>query len=77
MQVGQTAPEFHAITQEWEKSALLENTKGKTRIIAAVPSLDTEVCDRETRKFNQEASQLSKDIVIVAISTDLPFTQKR
>ncbi len=77
MQVGQFAPEFHATTQEWEKIALLENTKGKTRIIAAVPSLDTEVCDIETRKFNQEASQLSKDIVIIVISTDLPFAQKR
>jgi len=77
IQVGQPAPEFHAITQDWENIPLLENTKGKTRIIAAVPSLDTEVCDRETRKFNLEASQLSKEIVIIVISTDLPFTQKR
>ena len=77
IQVGQQAPEFHAITQDWEKIPLLESTKGKTRIIASVPSLDTEVCDRETRKFNQEASQLSKDIVIIVISTDLPFAQKR
>ena len=77
IQIGLPAPEFHAITQDWEKIPLLESTKGKTRIIASVPSLDTEVCDRETRKFNQEASQLSKDIVIIVISTDLPFAQKR
>ncbi len=50
---------------------------GKVRIITAVPSLDTEVCDRETRRFNQEAATLSKDIVILVISTDLPFAQKR
>jgi thioredoxin-dependent peroxiredoxin len=77
LQVGQTAPEFHATTQEWENIALLENTKGKVRIIVAVLSLETDVCDRETRKFNQEASELSKDISIIVISTDLPFTQKR
>jgi thiol peroxidase len=77
IQIGQPAPEFHAITQDWENIPLLENTKGKTRIIASVPSLDTEICDRETRKFNQEASQLSKEIVIIVISTDLPFAQKR
>ncbi len=47
------------------------------RIIAAVPSLDTEVCDRETRRFNLEAAALNKDIAILVISTDLPFAQKR
>jgi len=39
--------------------------------------LDTEVCDRETRKFNQEAAALSKDVTILVISMDLPFAQKR
>jgi thiol peroxidase len=47
------------------------------RIITALPSLETDVCDRETRRFNLEAAALSKDIVILAISTDLPYTQKR
>jgi thiol peroxidase len=77
MQVGHSAPEFHATTQEWEQIPVLENSKGKVRIIASVPSLDTDVCDRETRKFNLEASALSKDIAIIVISTDLPFAQKR
>jgi thioredoxin-dependent peroxiredoxin len=77
LQVGQPAPEFHATTQEWEQIPLLESTKGKVRIIAAVPSLDTDVCDRETRKFNQEASELSKNIAIIVVSADLPFAQKR
>jgi len=74
---GQIAPEFHAVTQNWEYIAVLESTKGKVRIIAAVPSLETSVCDRETRRFNEEAANLSKDIVIIVISADLPYTQKR
>lgn len=77
LQVGNTAPEFSAINQDWEEVKILEKTAGKVRIIAAVPSLDTDVCDRETRRFNQEASQLSDKVVIVVISVDLPFAQRR
>jgi thioredoxin-dependent peroxiredoxin len=47
------------------------------RIISAVLSLETETCDRETRRFNLEAAALGKEIAILVISTDLPFTQKR
>jgi thiol peroxidase len=46
-------------------------------ILSAVPSLDTEVCDRETRRFNEEAAKLGEDIVIYTISTDFPMAQKR
>lgn len=77
IRIGQPAPEFHAMSQDWEMMPLLENTKGKIRIIASLLSMDTDVCDRETRKFNLEASQLSKEIAIIMISADLPFTQKR
>ena len=42
-----------------------------------MPSLDTEVCDRETRRFNEEASRLNEDIIVWTISTDFPFAQKR
>jgi len=77
LQIGDVAPEFLATNQDWEEIAILKNTAGKVRIIAAVPSLDTEVCDRETRRFNLEASQLSTYITIIIISTDLPFAQKR
>ncbi len=75
--VGQTAPEFTVQNQDWQFLNVLETTKGKVRILAAVPSLDTSVCDTETRRFNEEASKLGDDIVIVTISTDLPYTQKR
>ncbi|MCS7010384.1 MAG: thiol peroxidase [Anaerolineales bacterium] len=74
---GDLAPEFVVQTQNWEPFQGLAQTAGKVRIIAAVPSLDTEVCDRETRRFNQEAASLSEDIVILVISMDLPFAQKR
>ncbi len=75
--VGSVAPDFTAQAQDWLPVRGLADTKGKVRIIAAVPSLDTEVCDRETRRFNQEAASLSKDIAIEVISTDLPYAQKR
>lgn len=75
--VGQTAPDYVVQATDWSTKRGLADTEGKVRIIAAVPSLDTEVCDRETRRFNQEAASLSKDIVILVISTDLPYAQKR
>ena len=75
--VGKPAPEFTAQGLDWSVVHGLADTKGKVRVIAAVPSLDTEVCDRETRRFNLEAAALDKDIVIQVVSTDLPYTQKR
>jgi thiol peroxidase len=74
---GDIAPEFSAQTLDWSLFNGLANTSGKVRIIAAVHSLDTEVCDRETRRFNMEAAALSRDIAILVISTDLPYAQKR
>lgn len=75
--VGQEAPEFQAQTQDWNLINVLEETQGKVRIIAALPSIETGVCDRETRRFNEEAASLSEDIVIIPISTDLPYTQAK
>jgi thiol peroxidase len=77
IQVGQTAPDFSAHALDWSMVRGLGDTQGKVRILAAVPSLDTDTCDRETRRFNQEAASLSDDIVIEVISTDLPYAQKR
>jgi thiol peroxidase len=74
---GDVAPEFSVQTLDWSPFEGLAGTSGKVRIIAAVPSLDTDVCDRETRRFNLEAAQLGKDISILVISADLPFAQKR
>jgi thiol peroxidase len=74
---GTSAPEFAVQTLEWALFNGLANTSGKVRIIAALPSLDTDVCDRETRRFNQEVAALSDQIAILAISCDLPYAQKR
>ena len=51
--------------------------RGKVRIITSVPSLDTSVCDLETRRFNEEAGKLGDDVVVLTVSMDLPFAQKR
>ncbi|WP_322792690.1 thiol peroxidase [Bellilinea sp.] len=77
LKVGEIAPEFTVQAQDWSTVSALSATEGKVRIIASVPSLETSVCDRETRQFNQDAANLSKDISILVISTDLPYTQKR
>jgi thioredoxin-dependent peroxiredoxin len=77
LKAGDAAPEFIVQNQDWKPFNGLADTKGRVRIIAAVPSLDTEVCDRETRRFNVEAAALSKDVVLLVISTDLPYAQKR
>src|SRR4030066_725197 len=74
--VGQIAPEFTVEAQDWSSFEGLQNTFGKVRIIGSLPSLSTSVCDRETRRFNQEATNLDERIVILTISMDLPYTLK-
>lgn len=75
--VGQAAPAFTASANDWSAVDVINSGKGKVRILAAVPSLDTNVCDKETRRFNVEASNLSEDIAVYVISTDMPMTQKK
>lgn len=77
VKVGDAAPRFTSVVPGWGKVQPLEESKGKVIILSAVPSLDTEVCDRETRRFNEEASKLGDDIVIYTISCDFPMAQKR
>ncbi|MFA6636312.1 MAG: thiol peroxidase [Candidatus Omnitrophota bacterium] len=73
---GQAAPDFKALDGNL-KEISLSGTSGKVRIIASVPSLDTPVCDLEIKRFNDEVSQLSKNIAVLFVSMDLPFAQKR
>ncbi len=77
LQVGQKAPEFTVQKNDWSLAKALKETRGKVRILAAVPSLDTPVCDRETRRFNEEAGKLGKEVAVLTISMDLPVAQKR
>ncbi len=77
LKAGDKAPDFEAVATDWSAVRVLQATRGKVRVLAALPSLETSVCDRETRRFNEEASRLSDDVRIFAISTDLPYTQER
>lgn len=74
--VGDAAPDFEALNNDLQP-VRLSQFKGKTVILSSVPSLDTPVCDMETRRFNQEAEKLGDDVVVLTISMDLPFAQKR
>jgi len=76
IQVSQPAPEFTAQGMDWSFFNGMADTQGKVRIIGSLPSLNTSVCDRETRRFNQEAAALGDDIVILMVSMDLPYTIK-
>ena len=55
----------------------LSSYQGKVLLISSVPSLDTPVCDMETRRFNSEAAALGPEVVVLTVSMDLPFAQKR
>jgi len=73
---GDAAPDFTAVDNGLAPASL-SDFKGKTLIIASVPSLDTPVCEIETKKFNQEAGALGDGVRVLTISMDLPFAQKR
>lgn len=76
LKVGDRAPDFQVVDTAMTPVGL-DDFAGKTKIICAVPSLDTPVCDTEIRRFNREAAGLADDIVVLTISLDLPFAQKR
>ncbi len=76
LKVGQEAPDFKVLAPDLSE-VTLEKFKGKVKLIASVPSLDTPVCDLQIKRFNDEAAGMSKDVVVIFISADLPFAQKR
>lgn len=73
--IGSRAPDFILVNGELQNVSL-DNFKGKKKILNIVPSLDTGVCAASARRFNQEATQFP-NTVILTISRDLPFAQKR
>ena len=75
LKAGDDAPDF-TLVDNGMKPVTLKDTGNTVRIISVVPSLDTPVCDAQTRRFNEEAGRL-KDVDIYTISIDLPFAQKR
>ena len=76
IKVGQQAPDFTVLSNDLQPKTL-KDYEGKVKVISVVPSLDTGVCDAQTRWFNQDATSLSEDVVVLTISMDLPFAQKR
>lgn len=75
LKVGDKAPDFTALDNAL-KPVKLSDTGHKTRIFSVVPSLDTPVCDAQTKRFNEEAGKLN-GVDIYTVSMDLPFAQKR
>ena len=76
VKVGDTAPDFKVLANDLSE-VTLKDSHGKIRLFSVVPSLDTGVCDAQTRKFNEVATNLGGDVVIYTVSMDLPFAQKR
>ncbi|MBI5529112.1 MAG: thiol peroxidase [Deltaproteobacteria bacterium] len=76
VKVGSKAAEFEVVGNDM-KPVRLSDFRGKAVVLSAVPSLDTPTCDIETRRFNQEAAGLGWNVVILTVSRDLPFAQKR
>ena len=75
IELGDKAPDFTVLANDLTPVTLAD-TKGQVRLISVVPSLDTGVCDAQTRRFNEEAANLPH-VKILTISVDLPFAQKR
>ena len=73
---GDIAPDVELLDNDLSP-VKISSFKGKVCVISSVLSLDTSVCDMETRRFNSEASDLGADVIIITVSMDLPFAQKR
>lgn len=76
LKAGDKAPEF-TVSKNLLETASLADYSGKVKLISVVPSLDTGVCDAQTRRFNEEAAKLGDNVVVLTISVDLPFAQSR
>ena len=76
IKVGDSAPDVTLLANDLSP-VQLSSYKGKVCVISVVPSLDTPVCDMQTRKFNEQAGSLGDNVVILTMSMDLPFAQAR
>ena len=77
LSVGDVAPDAMAGDNALGVVSMAGSYPGSIKIISTVPSLDTPVCDAETRRFNQEVATLPENVVLLTVSMDLPFAQKR
>jgi len=76
LKVGDPAPDFQLTANNWSIKSLVDYD-GKVKIVSVVPSLDTRVCAAQTRRFNEEAAGLGSKVVILTVSADLPYAQRR
>ena len=76
LKVGDQAPDF-VLNKNLLETVSLKDFAGKVKLISVVPSIDTGVCDAQPRRFNEEASKLGDDVVVLTVSVDLPFAQAR
>lgn len=74
--VGTPAPDFSLTANDWTMKSL-QDYGDKVKIISVVPSLDTRVCSTQTRRFNEEAAAFGGQVVVLTISADLPYAQRR
>ena len=73
---GSPAPDFNVVSQDM-KTVTLSDFEGKIKVISSFPSLDTPVCDLQVKEFNKRLAAFSPEVVVIGISKDLPFAQKR
>lgn len=76
LKVGDAAPAFKLLANDLSPKEM-SGYKGKILVISVVPSLDTGVCDLQTKRFNKEATDLGSDVKVLTVSVDLPFAQAR
>jgi thiol peroxidase len=76
LKAGDKAPQF-TINKSLVEMASLSDYAGKVKLISVIPSIDTGVCDAQTRRFNEEAAKLGDQVVVLTISNDLPMAQGR
>lgn len=76
LKAGDKAPDFKVLAKDLSE-VTLASSKGKTRLISVVPSLDTPVCEMQTKQFNEEAAKFPSSIAVLTLSCDLPFAQGR
>jgi thiol peroxidase len=77
VKVGDAAPDVELTANDLSAAKLSALREGKVTIITSVPSLDTSVCDTETKRFNEAAAQAGPDVKVLTVSMDLPFAQAR
>ncbi|GKU79785.1 thiol peroxidase [Paenibacillus sp. L3-i20] len=76
LKIGEAAPDFE-LNKSLVETVSLQDYAGKVKLVSVVPSIDTGVCDAQTRRFNEAAASLGDNVVVLTVSVDTPFAQSR